>query len=178
MLQDVGAASKRRIGWLSRSSKSSALLPAQEALVFLVDAGDDLVVVGLGLRLSRNSSGVKSWLLAAEMRESIRRGATFLGSMADGDDRLLGDADLVGVVVDQRIRQDAEAIGDDARICAQQPDAHRVKRAHPSPVARTARAEQCSIRSRISRAALLVKVTARISSGDAPAPRSRRRCGG
>ena len=41
--------------------------------------------------------------------------------------------DLVGVVVDQKVGQDAEPVGDDAGVLAEEADAERVECAHHQP---------------------------------------------
>ena len=85
----------------------------------------------------------------------------------------VGEAHGVGLVVDREARPVAEQ----RRLAAQDPRARGVERRHPHAVARPGR-RAAATRSRISPAALLVNVIARISNGDAPSSATRyaRRC--
>jgi hypothetical protein len=51
----------------------------------------------------------------------------------DLDDRLLCAVELIGVVVDQEVRQQTEAVRDDAGVLAENPDAEGMESTHHEP---------------------------------------------
>ena len=64
-----------------------------------------------------------------------------LGIEAEGLERGLDGFDLITIVVDGELRQDAELVGDEAGVLPQQAGAERVERAHGDPVERSSLAE-------------------------------------
>ena len=117
---------------MRRSSKSRAFARAQEALVLGVDAGDDLLVVGFGVVAGLVGEDELA-LGAGDAGEEAAR-LVGLGIDADGGHGRLDDLDLIGVVVDRELGQDAEPVGEDAGILAQETGAEGVEGAHDDAV--------------------------------------------
>ena len=107
----------------------------------------------------------RSWFLAFEIWAWMPRGTKRFGSVSSSSQALLHEPQLVGGVVDREVRAVAEPLG----LAAQDPAAGGVER--EDQIARATGAGERLTRSRISPAALFVKVMARISFGvDAHAP--------
>ncbi len=121
--------------------------------------------VGVALALARLDVGGDEALVLplVDQPGELARGPAFLVEVG-GEDELLEQAELVVGVEDGEIGVQPDQLG----MAAQHLRADRVERAEPRHPLDHVADESCATRSRISRAALLVKVTERISRGPAP----------
>ena len=145
----------------SRSSKSIAFIACSSLLVELVDVGDRLLEVGADeLAVGRPRRAACSW--RRRSGSGPPPGVKRLGSTPTLVDALLDEPAAVGLVVDRELARVAEP----RRLGAQHAARRRCGRSSPtSPACEWP--SSSSTRSRISCAALLVNVIARISPGRA-----------